>query len=250
MHSLLLVGGAGLLAGTMNALVGGGSFVSLPALLAVGLPSVQANTTSTVALWPGAVVSAWTYRRGLRPIGPVSLRALTVVTVLGSAIGAWLLLNTPSSAFDRFLPWLLLTATLTLTLGRRLGEGLRRRVQLAPAAVLGIQFGLGVYGGYFGGAVGIMMMAVWRLLESRELKDMHAPRTLLVSAANGIAVLAFIVARAVRWREALVMLVGAVAGGYLGARAGQRASAVLVRAITLGLSVCITAAFFVKAYWP
>src|ERR1700754_1534422 len=100
MHSLLLVSGAGLLAGAMNALAGGGSFVSLPALIACGMPSVQANASSTVALFPGGLASAWAYREGFAPVGPVSLRSLLVTTLLGGAIGAILLLATPGAAFD------------------------------------------------------------------------------------------------------------------------------------------------------
>lgn len=249
MNGLLLVFGAGLLAGCMNALAGGGSFVTLPALIAVGMPSVNANASSTVALVPGGATSAWAYRDGLGPVGAASLRSLILVTLLGGVSGAVLLLETPSRVFDFILPWLLLIATLVLTFGKRLGEALRRRWHIGPATVLPIQFGLGVYGGYFGGAVGIMMMAVWGLLDSRDLKSLNAPRTLLVTLANSLAALTFIAAGAVRWPETLVMLVASALGGYGGAQIGRRASADVVRAGTLFLTACITLAFFVKTYW-
>src|SRR5277367_2597572 len=158
--------GAGLLAGTMNALAGGGSFVTLPSLIAAGIPSVQANASSTVGLYPGTAASTWAYRDGLGPIGAV------------------LLLSTPTKIFDFLLPWLLLIATLTLAFGRQLGEWLRRVWHVPPRVVLGIQFVLGIYGGYFGGAIGIMMTAVWGLLMQRNLKSLNAQRTLLVTAAN------------------------------------------------------------------
>jgi uncharacterized protein len=177
MNALLFVSGACLVAGAMNALAGGGSFVSLPALIAVGVPSVQANASSTVALFPGGVASAWAYRDGLGPVGAVSLRALLVTTLIGGVVGAILLLSTPTQTFDFVLPWLLLVACLALGFGRVIGEWLRRRWRIPPAAVLAIQFGLGIYGGYFGDAVGIMMMAVWGLLDSRDLKSLNAPRT-------------------------------------------------------------------------
>src|SRR5277367_3499600 len=119
--------GAGLLAGTMNALAGGGSFVTLPSLIAAGIPSVQANASSTVGLYPGTAASTWAYRDGLGPIGAVPLRPLLLATLVGGAMGALLLLWTPSSTFDFLLPWLLLTATLTLGFGRRVSEWLRRR---------------------------------------------------------------------------------------------------------------------------
>ena len=248
MNPLIVLGGAGVLAGTMNALAGGGSFVTLPALIAAGVPSVNANTSSTVALFPGQLASTWTYRDGLGPIGPVALRSLVVVTFVGGAIGAVLLLLTPIKTFDFVLPWLMAVATVALVFGARLGELLRRRWHIGVPAVLVAQFGLGIYGGYFGGGVGIMMMAVWSLLTDRTLKSFNAPRTFLVSAANAVAVLIFIAAGSVRWRESLVLLVGAVIGGFCGANIGRRAPAKVIRIGTLLLSVCITLVFFARAY--
>lgn len=250
MNALLLVGGAGLLAGAMNALAGGGSFVSLPALIAVGVPPVQANASSTVALFPGGIASAWAYRDGLGPVGAVSLRPLLLTTLVGGVAGAILLLSTSSKAFDLVLPWLLLIATLALAFGRGLGARLRRRWQIRPSTVLTIQFGLGVYGGYFGGAVGIMMLAVWGLLDSSDLKRLNAPRTLLVTAANVMAAITFVVAQAVHWPETIVMLIAAIGGGYGGAQVGRRAPERVVRALTLLLTTFITLAFFARAYMP
>lgn len=234
----------------MNALAGGGSFVSLPAMIAAGVPPVQANTSSTVALFPGGLASAWAYRDGLGPVGAVSLRALLVATLCGGLAGALLLLRTPSAAFTFVLPWLLLVACVALAFGRQLGEALRRRCHVHANAVLAVQFALGVYGGYFGGAVGIMMIAMWGLLDSRDIKRLNAPRTLMVSAANAVAVIAFIVAGAVRWPETLAMLIGAVLGGYGGALLGKLTPPRVVRAGTLLATSCITLAFFVKTYGP
>lgn len=248
MNSLILISGAGFLAGVMNALAGGGSFVTLPALMGVGLPSVQANASSTVALLPGSAVSAWAYRDGLGPVGPASLRSLLIVTLLGAAVGAVLLLSTPAKVFDFLLPWLLLVATVMLAFGRRLGEWLRSRFQIRLGAVLLIQFFLGVYGGYYGGAVGIMMMAVWGLLDSRDLKSLSAPRTLLVTLANVLAGLTFIAAGAVHWPETIVMLAASAAGGYSGAHISKRAPSSVVRVCTLVLTAGITLAFFLKTY--
>jgi uncharacterized membrane protein YfcA len=180
----------------------------------------------------------------------VSLRALLATTLCGGLVGALLLLRTSSAAFTFVLPWLLLVASIALAFGRRIGEVLRTRWHIHAHAVLAVQFALGVYGGYFGGAVGIMMIAMWRLLDNTELKLLNAPRTLLVSAANAVAVLAFIVADAVRWPETLVMLMGAIIGGYGGAHIGRRASPGIIRAITLLATSCITLVFFVKTYAP
>lgn len=250
MDTMLLIFLSGILAGAMNGLAGGGSFVSLPALIAAGVPPVMANASSTVALFPGGLASAWAYRDGLRPVGNVPLHALLAVTLSGGLAGALLLLWTPASAFTVVLPWLLLLASLALAFGRRIGEALRSRWHIHPRAVLSVQFALGVYGGYFGGAVGIMMLAMWGLVDRCDLKELNAPRTLLVSAANAVAVLAFIVAGAVSWPETLGMLAGAIAGGYAGAHLGRRAPPGLVRAITLLATACITLAFFVKTYAP
>jgi uncharacterized protein len=247
--NIFLVGGAGLAAGAMNALAGGGSFVSLPAMIAAGVPSVQANASSTVALLPGGAASVWAYRDGLGPVGPVSVRWMLAVTVAGGSAGAILLLKTPSTAFDLLLPWLLLFATFALAFGRGIGEWLRRRWRMRPGPVLVIQFALGIYGGYFGGAVGLMMLAIWGLVTGKDVKSLNAARTLLVSAANSMAVIIFVVARAVYWPETFVMLVAAAAGGYGGAQLGRRASSRLVRAATLTITAAITIAFFRRAYF-
>ncbi|WP_028104894.1 sulfite exporter TauE/SafE family protein [Pseudoduganella violaceinigra] len=248
METLITTFACGMLAGAMNALAGGGSFVSLSALVAAGVPPVQANASSTVALFPGGLASAWAYRDGLQPVAGVSLRALLAVTLAGGLAGALLLLRTSSETFTFVLPWLLLVAAISIAFGRRLGDALRARWQVRAPAVLAVQFALGVYGGYFGGAVGIMMMAMWGLIDKRDLKELNPPRTVLVSAANAVAVLAFIMAGAVHWPATLAMLVGAVFGGYGGARIGRRASPGVIRAITLLATSCITVAFFVKTY--
>jgi uncharacterized protein len=248
MTPILLVFGAGLLGGTMNALAGGGSFVTLPAMIAAGVPSVQANASSTVALLPGGFASAWAFRDGLQPVCGVGLFPLLALTVVGGVGGAELLLHTPAKTFDLVLPWLLLLAALTLAFGARLRELLQRRVHIGAGAVLTAQFALGIYGGYFGGAVGIMMMAAWTLFGQLDLKAMNAPRTLLVSAANSVAVLTFIVAHAVYWPETLVMLLGATLGGYGGARLSRLAPPAVVRTATLLLTAIITLGFFARTY--
>jgi uncharacterized protein len=242
--------GAGVLAGAMNSLAGGGSFVTLPALIAAGVPSVQANTSSTVALYPSQLFNAWVYRDSLRSFGNVSLRTLSIVTLIGGAVGAVLLLKTPTHAFDVTLPWLMLCATLALAFAKRWGEFLHAHVTIGPGVAIAIQSVLALYGGYFGGAVGLMMTAAWGLLHDADPKSMNGPRTWLVATANTVAVMIFLAARAVFWREALVLLCGALLGVYLGSRIGRRASARTTRALTLVLSISITVAFFVKAYRP
>lgn len=248
MNAWLLPLAAGLLAGGMNALAGGGSFVSLPALVAVGIPSVNANATSTAALFPGGVASSWVYRGDLGAVCGVPLLPVAIATIVGGLIGALLLLWTPSSLFDVVLPWLLLVATIMLAFGRHVGPALRARFTAGLPTILALQFALGVYGGYFGGAVGLMMMAVWNVLDDADIKALNAPRTLMVTAANGIAVLCFAAAGAIVWASGLAMAVGAIAGGWGGAHLARRLPATVVRTGTVLLAITTTTIFFARAF--
>lgn len=248
MRHVALLAAAGLLAGAMNAIAGGGSFVSFPAMVAAGLPPVIANASSTVALFPGTVASTFAYRRDFARIAGMRLVALLPLSVAGGLAGAALLLATPARLFDAVIPFLLLLATLTFAFGARAGLALRRAVRIGPGALPALQFVIAIYGGYFGGAVGLMMMACWSLLTaSADLKAMAPARVLLVSATNGAAVLWFIAAGAVRWPETLAMLGASVIGGYLGARLTQWLPAPLVRGFVLVLTATVTVAFFVRA---
>lgn len=242
MHGILIIFLAGLLAGAMNAAAGGGSFISIPALIYAGIPSVSANMSSTIALYPGSLTSAWAYRRNFQPILNVSVKVMFLATLAGGFAGAVLLLLTPSSAFDKIIPWLLLLGSLAFAFGPWIGKRLHR--QPNTAFLLLAQFLLGIYGGYFGGAVGIMMMAVWSLLGLQDIKAMNAIKVVLVAAANTIAVLCFAFAGSVAWRETLVMLVAAALGGYAGAHATLQLNGSQIR---IGISIInflITAAFF------
>ena len=247
MHFLLLAL-AGLLAGTMNAVAGGGSFVSFPVMVLLGLPPIAANATSTVALFPGTMASTFAYRDDLHGIAGISLKVLLPLSLAGGLIGAILLLVTPGGAFDLVIPWLLLLATLTFAGGRHLGEWLRRYVRIGRPTFLTIQFILSIYGGYFGGAIGLMMMAVWTLIDTADLKTLSGPRTLLVSATNGAAVLCFAIAGAVRWPEMLAMMVSAIVGGYTGARFARHLPPAVLRWRVVALSATVTVVFFLRKY--
>ncbi len=211
MNDPVLVFGAGPLAGAMNAAAGGGSFLSLPALVFAGLPSVTANASSTVALLPGALTSSWVYRYQVREFRGPRIGTMLAVSIAGGLIGALLLLFTPSKTFSHILPWLLLTGTLAFAFGRQAGAQLRKVIQIGPATLLCAQLVLGIYGGYFGGAVGIMMMAVWQLLGITDLKALNAVKTIMVAAV------CFVIAGKIAWPETLLMLIASVTGGYLGA---------------------------------
>lgn len=248
MEAILLFA-AGFIAGAMNAVAGGGSFVSMPTLMSVGLPATIANASSTVALFPGTLSSLWAYRKRMTDIGPMKLKPLVAISLAGGLVGALLLLATPTSVFDKVIPWLLLLATATLvwgpTLRRKLAE---RGYRIGLAGAFTGQALIAVYGGYFGGAVGVMMMALWTLISELEIKDILPARTLAAGAMNGIAVLAFILAGAVRWPQTLSVLIGAVAGGYIGAVLGTRLPAKAVRVGVIIITAGTTAAFFWRAY--
>jgi uncharacterized membrane protein YfcA len=246
MMTLLLLAGAGFLAGAMNAAAGGGSFVSFPALVAAGVPPVLANASSTVALFPGAVTSSWAFRKSVGSICDVTLPILLVTSLVGGLCGAVLLLATPSGAFNALVPWLLLLATVAFAFGRQVGTQLRRVLRLGRISTIVIQFLLAIYGGYFGGAVGIMMMATWSLLGVSDLRVMNPTKTVLVGAMNAVAVLYFIAARAVLWPQTLAMLVAAAIGGYAGARIAMRLDTRWLRAGVIAISTAITLIFFLR----
>ena len=249
MGRFLILAAAGLVGGAMNALAGGGSFVTLPAMIAAGIPSVNANASSTVALHPGGVASAWVYRGGLTTVEGLPFIPSLVATLIGGLAGALLLVWTPSSVFDRVLPFLLLTATTTLFVAPRLRTALGGRFANRPATMTAIQFLLGVYAGYFGGAVGLMMLAAWSLVTSADIKALNPFRVMMVTAANTIAVICFVVLGVVWWRQTLTLGFGAIMGGYAGAHIGRRLPAHVVRNVTIVLAVTITFSFFYRAYF-
>jgi uncharacterized membrane protein YfcA len=246
--SLALAAGAGLLGGAMNALAGGGTFVTMPTLIALGLPGPIANATSNVSLQPGALASAWTFRAGLGPIGGIGVRTLMAITFVGAVAGSVLLVATPARAFDVVVPWLLLLATLALGFGRRGADWLHARLSIGRGSLLAAQFLLGIYGGYFGGAVGLMMVAIWGLLAGAEPHALAANRTLMLATANAAATIIFVACLMVRWDYCLPMLLGAIAGGWLGALAGKALSPRTIRIWTLIVTAGTTAVFFVRAY--
>ena len=232
----------------MNALAGGGTFATLPALIALGLPANIANATSNVALLPGAGASAWTFRDELQPLGGLSVRTLAAITFAGGLVGSMLLVWTPTRTFDVIIPWLLLFAFLVMAFGRRAADWLHARVTIGRRTLFGAQAMLGVYGGYFGGGVGLITTAVYGLLAGISPRALFAPRTLMLAIANGAAALVFVGAGMVRWQACLPMLGGAVLGGWAGAHLGKRLPAGAVRVWTLLVTAATTAVFFARAY--
>lgn len=245
-HSLLIFC-AGLLAGAMNAAAGGGSFVSLPALVFAGIPPVNANASSTLALFPGALSSAVAYRDDFKSFDNVSLPVMLAISVSGGIIGALILLFTPHQAFDHLVAWLLLAGTLAFAFGSRVGAWLRKFVRIGSRGLVFCQFLLCIYGGYFGGAIGIMMMAMWSLVGFTDIKAMNAAKTLYVGTTNAVAALCFVLAGLVAWTPTLIMLVAAILGGYGGARLVRRLDPRHLRVAINIVNFSMTALFFYRA---
>jgi len=234
---------AALAAGLMNSVAGGGSFLTFPALVFTGVPSIIANATSTVALFPGVLASAWAYRKEIEALD-IPVKPAVVASIAGGITGALLLLSTSQKAFDAVIPWLLLAATIVFATGPRVTTMFKRKPWVGPKALVIFHYFVGIYGGYFGGAVGIIMLAVWSLAGLRDIHAMNAGRTLLGGVMNAAAVVLFIIARKVSWAQAWVMLIAAVIGGYAGARIARRVNPSLIRAGIIILGAFVTIAFF------
>jgi uncharacterized membrane protein YfcA len=243
---------AAVLGGTLNSVAGGGSFITFPALLFTRVPPIFANATSSVALWPGSVASAGAYRSAL-VTARRELWLLIGVSVLGGALGAALLLHTPQATFLRLVPYLLLVATLLFAFGGNLAKRLRSRVgtgSVPPWVSLGgtalLQLVIASYGGFFGGGIGILMLAMLSLTGLDNIHTMNALKNLLASCINGVAVVAFVFAGAVVWPQAVVMIAGGVTGGYGGAYFARRLDPVLVRRFVIAVGCAMTLYFFIR----
>ena len=232
----------------MNALAGGGTFATLPALIALGLPANIANATSNVALLPGAGTSAWAYRDELDPLAGISVRLLGLLTFGFALLGSMLLVLTPTETFDILIPWLLLFAFLVMAFGKRAADWLHERVVIGRNALLATQALLGIYGGYFGGGVGLILTAIYGLLANSQPRDLFAIRTTMLAVANLAAALVFVGFAMIWWWACLPMLLGSIAGGWAGALLGKKLTDRAVRIWTLLITGGTTVAFFIRAY--
>jgi hypothetical protein len=251
-QAIFLLIAAGI-AGALNAVAGGGSFISFPALLFIRIPAVAANATNTVALWPGLAASTLAYLKRLNAPLRV-LVPLLVTSIAGGWAGALLLLKTPQHTFLRLVPWLLLGGTLLFAFGNSLRAIVGKSAvmdDLRDTSWQAITVGsiaellVAIYGGYFGAGVGFMVLGMLAMLGMRDIHAMGAIRTLLAAAINAAAVVTFIVAHAVLWPQCSVMIVGSLAGGWFGAHYAQKADPRKVRATVIGVGVAMTAYFFI-----
>ncbi len=251
-ETILLLFVAGALGGALNSVAGGGSFIAFPALLFTGVPPIPANATNTIALWTGAAASGGAYRKRLAVPRRVMVPLLTA-SIIGGLAGAYLLLKTPAHTFMRVLPWLTLGATLLFAFGKKLAGGRKSVIEhestgAALAAATLFQFGVAVYGGYFGGGMGIVMLAMLAALGMTDIHAMNALKSVMGFVINGVAVITFIVAHAVYWRHGIVMIVGGIVGGYLGAHYAMKVPQVWIRWFVVIVGAGMTVYFFSKSY--
>ncbi len=250
-------------AGAMNAVAGGGTFLIFPALVMTGVPMLIANATCTVAVFPGAVASAFAFRKELKEQRSI-LPLMITLALVGGSIGAALLIVTPATKFDALVPWLLLGATLLFAFGR---QATRKMIALTrspaegntPASPTAVKRGkkyfilayvlqifIAIYGGFFGAGIGILNLAMLQILGMENIHSMNALKTIIGAAINLMAVIIFIWSGLVSWPHAAVMVVGAVIGGYYGAHTSLKFPPEKVRLFIVGIGIAMTVYFFVR----
>ena len=243
---------AGILAGVMNAVAGGGTFLTFPALVFTGIPTIAANQTSTIAVFPGQIASTWAYRK----IFTADLRTVLVLgltSLLGGMAGAIVLLNTPTPAFDRLVPWLLFFATLLFAFGNKIrkrfgwhfvhpSHGKIGWTALLKAGCL--QLVIGLYGGFYGAGAGILELAVLDMLGFEDINLANALKVILTAAFNTLAIAIFIIAGKIFWPGGLIVAAASIIGGYSGAWVAQRLPQSFLRGFVIFVGAVITVYFF------
>lgn len=246
-----ILAGAAFLAGALNSIAGGGTLLTFPALTSVVVPAV-ANATSTVALFPGSIAGAIGYRAELAPSRRFLLRML-VPSMAGGAIGAWLV-GRDEMAFAVLVPWLILTAALLFVVQAPVARWLKaHKPDHEPGprgrlVLVGCQFLIAVYGGYFGAGIGILMLTTLGFMGVGDIHRMNAVKTFLAAAINGATVVVFVRDGLVNWELAAPMVVAAVLGGYTGARVARRLPAAAVRYAVIVIGFGLSAFYFIRQY--
>lgn len=248
---LLFAMAAAFLAGGINSVAGGGTLVTFPALLGLGLPAIAANATSTVAIWPGSLGSMWGFRREIRSV-PARMRLLAIPSVLGGLLGALLLRSTPPGLFERLVPFLILFATLLFAVQGPIQKRLQSVVGSGPRGPLWVagaaagQFAVGVYGGYFGAGMSIMMLTALAFMGMDDILEMSAMTSFLSFCTNGVASILFAVSHMVVWPYVLAMMAAALIGGWSAAGIARRIGKTVVRRFVIGVGLTIAIVLFVK----
>jgi uncharacterized membrane protein YfcA len=252
LHNAIFLFFAGALGGAINAVAGGGSFVSFPALLFTGVPPIPANATNTLALWVGTTASGGAYPQKLNISRRVMI-PLVLTSVLGGLAGAFLLIKTTAQTFLHVLPWLMLGATLLFVFGKNLTGRISAGIShdATNAAVAGaslFELLVAVYGGYFGGGIGIMNLAMLAALGMTDIHAMNKLKVILGGVINGVATITFIVTRAIVWPQAIVMTAGSLLGGYSCAHFAQKLPQSWVKSFVILVGTAMTIYFFIRGY--
>jgi hypothetical protein len=245
---------AGVLGGAVNAVAGGGSFVTFPALLFARVNPLAANATSTIALWLGTTASGGAYRSKLKVPRKV-MAPLLATSVVGGLLGAFLLIKTPPQTFMKVIPWLMLAATLLFAFGKYLTNYISAGIgqDASSGAIAGASFVelfVAIYGGYFGGGMGIMNLAMLASLGMTDIHAMNALKVVLGSTTNGVATFAFVLSGLIAWRQAIAMTLGALIGGYSTAHFALKLPQIWIRQFVIAAGLSSTIYFFIRAYRP
>jgi len=246
MFSIAILVIAGLLAGMLNAIAGGGTLLSFPALVWLGVPPIMANATATLTALPGYIGSAWAYRQDIHAEGSLRLGSIIAFAALGGLAGAGLLLITPGDAFVGIVPWLLLTATLLFATGPRLVAMVRTRgLGAGPVLSAVAVFLVAGYGGYFNGGLGIMLLAVFGLIGFQNLHGMNGLKNLLSAVLSLVSVTTYATAGLIAWDSAAILAVATTVGGYIGAHQARRIKRTgYLRAGIVAIGAVLTLVFF------
>jgi uncharacterized protein len=233
-------------AGVQNALAGGGTFLTLPALMFTGMTALSANITSTVALFPGQLTSSWGGRGHVAGAGGLSFKALVVISFAGGIVGAILLLVTPSTIFQALVPWLVLFATSVFAYGSFVPRKADRPPVLGPLGAGIAQFCISVYGGYFGGGIGFLMLAALTAA-GLAIRNANASKNVLAGVMNASAVALFVFSPQVHWLQAGIACVGAAIGGTIGGHMVNRANQKVLRGAAVAIGIALTIGLFLRA---
>jgi uncharacterized membrane protein YfcA len=235
---------AAFVGGALNSLAGGGTFVTFPALLFAGLNPIDANASSVVALFPGTFSGAWAYRRDILSVTEVNVRHLLLLSLAGGLVGAFLLLSTPTSIFAGLVPWLTLFATTVFAIGNFAPLQAIQRLSLGPRAALLAHFIVSVYGGYFGGGIGFLMLAAFTLFGMRDINAMNGLKMILAGLMTTAAILTFVIADIISWPQTLPMAAASVIGSYVAAHYAQQLDQRLIKGFVVVFGAALTALFF------
>ena len=244
-HVILLIAAAGFIAGVQNALAGGGSFITFPALLLAGLNPLAANITSTIAMFPSQTTSAIAGRKLVDDVGPLSFRQMFVISVIGGTLGAFLLLNTPATFFARVVPWLVLFATSVFAWGTFRRKPLHAVSSIPLPVLLGVQSCIAIYGGYFGGGIGFLMLAALTIA-GMKVRAATATKNVLAMAMNASATLIFAFSDLISWPAALALAAGGIGGGVCGSWLIHRLPERIMRAVVVLVGALLTVWMFVR----